>query len=63
MIGWQIVKWSLIGQMKGAGSVCDAGMEGHENDAPSLLFLTILLEAVDISVEATLKGEALLQDQ
>jgi len=41
--------------MQGPDGVCDAGVEGHEDDAPPLLLLPLLLKAVDVSVQATLK--------
>ncbi len=43
--------------MEGASGVCDAGVEGHEDDAPSLLLVPLLLKAVDVPIETTLSND------
>ncbi len=43
--------------MEGASGVCDAGVEGHEDDAPSLLLVPLLLKAVDVAIETTLSND------
>jgi hypothetical protein len=46
--------------MEGASGVCDAGVEGHEDDAPSLLLVPLLLKAVDVPIETTLSNDDIL---